>query len=202
MRTTLAAFAFLISLVLAACQSHGSSLSAIPDSNTAQLCELDLHCAAGMHCQAGVCDFGCQTDADCGGQGSCDSRGRCGPEPTAPEPFAGKLVSKVNRVALPLNVRTAAAHIENQGKADIAHFHVVSDDPAVSASPARGSLPAGQGLDLTVAIKPGWTGRAVLHVLTSGGVSEIAVSSGSSLSGYLDGEVAAGGGGGTIKGDD
>ena len=176
-------------LSLTACHGAGGGGTLTSDSTHFALCEIDANCPGGSYCQAGVCDGDCRSNADCGTGLSCDARARCSSGPVTPPTFAGKLSVSKDSLDFPIATRTATWRMQNDGATAIDHFHIISDDPAVSAIPSRGSLPAGQGLDVTVALQPDWVGHASLQVLSSGGMRVISVSSQSSLAGYLKGTI-------------
>ncbi len=179
----------LSAMLLLACNRKGPPAIA-PDSVHYQLCEIDAQCPGGAYCLGGVCDLDCRADADCAAGSSCDDRGRCGIDQAGPPAFSGHLSLPVQRLALPIGQRTTSFRVENDGSDTLARFHVLSDDPGISATPASGSLPPGTGVDVTVTLGTDFVGPlSNLRVLSTGGKGLLALECHSSLSGRLEGTV-------------
>jgi hypothetical protein len=163
----------------------------VPDSNNYDLCEIDSQCPAGAYCSGGVCDLDCHADADCPSPKTCDARGHCVTgDGTGLVGQSGHLNLPVQRIVLPTGQTRATFRVENDGTDVLERFHVLSNDPAVSASPATGSLPPGTGVDVELTLGPGFTGPLrSLHVLSTGGKGTLALECHSSLAGRLEGTV-------------
>ncbi len=176
---------------LLAC-GHRTQSPLISTATQYRLCELDSHCPGAMYCSAGVCDHDCRQDSDCGAGLSCDPRGRCVTPgvPPAPPKVAGKLAASVSELALTPERNTGTFTLANGGQEPIDRFHVLSDDPEISATPAGGSIPPGGSVTVTVTVAPSYA-RVVgsLHVLSTGGKADLAVEWGSNLAGRLEGDV-------------
>ena len=176
-----------------ACGGRRSNPALSPSSTAYRLCEFDLHCPAGSYCSAGVCDVDCHVDGDCHSGEGCDLRGRCHlPDVhAAPPRFAGHLVAPVPRLALSPEAPTATLTLGNDGAEAIGRFHVVSDDPGLSATPSSGTLAPGATAQISVRAGAGWTGpAATLHLLSTGGSADVAVRLESALAGRLVGQLS------------
>ncbi len=146
-------------LALAACGGPPPKHSpVVSTSNLFRLCELDTHCPGATYCSAGVCDFDCRQDSDCAADQQCDPRGRCLQPKAVPAPpkFAGKLVLSASELALTPANPQGSVQIQNAGGDPIDRFHVVSDDPLVSVTPASGGLDVNGSVTLQIAVDPGF----------------------------------------------
>ncbi len=174
-----------------ACGGHPTA----PLVSDGHLCELDTHCPAGSHCVAGVCDQGCRADTDCPLGQSCDPRGRCllpGAKPPAPRLY-GHLVAPPAMLSLSPGAPEGGFSIGNDGTEPLT-FHVLPDDPALTATPSSGSVSPGGATPVKVRIAPTFAGRsATVHVLTTGGGSDLDIEYDSPLAGRLEGTVTVSG---------
>jgi len=183
--------AFLSALSFLACGGQRPA-PLVSSSTNYRLCQYDLHCPGGMYCSAGVCDSDCQEDTDCADGLGCDVRGHCSASGTVTTPpvYAGHLVPPPPTLALSPSNPSGTFTLQNDGVEAIGRYHVVSDDPNVSATPSGGTLASGESVTIQVQVAPAFTGTgATIHILSTGGRADVGVGFVSVLSGRLQGTV-------------
>jgi Viral BACON domain len=176
----------------------GTCANPTPTASHFAACALDLDCTAGDHCALGACAHDCVADRDCASDAVCDVRGRCTPPSSAgqPPPLAAAPATPAQLSVDPPSLSLPAAGgstpltIRNTGGAAL-DFRVLAGASWIDATPATGSIAAGESATVTVAATTDTQGasRTSLSVVTAGGTAVVPLAVPARLSGLYRGMV-------------